>query len=110
MFVREIAVFLGGRRVVLGLVVLAARVVMFGLMMMVCGCVVMTSRGMMMLARRMFCHFSVLQLHRLGSDDDSVLRQSGTSGDWRLRFAHFALPGNPALNACPRPQRGKHRP
>ena len=50
--------FLSGRRMVLGLIVLAALV-------MVRGCMVMTGRGVMMLARRMFCHFSVLQLHRL---------------------------------------------
>ena len=66
--VREFAMFLSGRRMVLGLLVLAALVMVLGLMMMVRGCMVMTSRGVMMLARRMFCHFSVLQLHRFGSE------------------------------------------
>jgi hypothetical protein len=94
MFVREFAMFLSGRRMVLGLIVLAARVMVLGLMMMVRGCMVMTSRSVMMLARGMFCHFSVLQLLRFGLDDDAILRHSTNPEEWRLRFAHFALLGN----------------
>jgi hypothetical protein len=73
MFVRELAMLLGCRRVVLGLFVFAARVVMLGLMMVVRGCVVMTGGRMMMLARRMFRHLSA-PLLRPGSDRRSIVR------------------------------------
>ena len=62
MFLREFAVLLSGRRMMLGLFVFAARVVMFSLMVVMRGSVVVARRGLMMLARRMFRHFSVLPL------------------------------------------------
>jgi hypothetical protein len=91
--VREFAMFLSGRRMVLGLLVLAALVMVLGLMM-VMGCsVVVASRGVVMLTRRMFCHFSVLQLHRFGSDGDAILRYSRSWGT-ALKIAHLAYLGN----------------
>ena len=62
MFVREFAMFLSGRRMMLGLCVLAACVVVLSLMMVMSCSVVVARRGLMMLARRMFRHFSVLPL------------------------------------------------
>ena len=53
--------FFGGRGMVLGLIVLAARVVVLCLMMVMRGRMVVAGRGVMMLLRRMFCHFSVLR-------------------------------------------------
>jgi hypothetical protein len=60
--VREFAMFLSGRRVMLGLFVFAARVVMIGLMVVMRGGVVVTGRSVVMFGRRMFCHLSVLPL------------------------------------------------
>ena len=61
MFLRKLAMFFGGRGMVLGLIVLTARVVVLGLMMVMRGCMVVAGRSVMMLLRRMFCHFSVLR-------------------------------------------------
>jgi hypothetical protein len=66
MFVREFAVFFSGRRMVLGLCVLAARVVVLSLMVMMRCSVVVASRSVMMLARRMLRHFAVLPRRDLG--------------------------------------------
>jgi hypothetical protein len=66
MFVRELAMFPCGRRVVLGLFVLATRVVMLCLMMVMRRSVVVASRTVMMLAGRMLCHFAVLPRIGLG--------------------------------------------
>jgi hypothetical protein len=62
MFLREFAMFLSGRRMMLGLFVFAARVMMLSLMVVMRGSVVVARRGLMMLARRMFRHFSLLPL------------------------------------------------
>jgi hypothetical protein len=62
MFLREFAMFLSGRRMMLGFFVFAARMMMLGLMVVMRGGVVVARRGLMMLARRMFRHFSVLPL------------------------------------------------
>jgi hypothetical protein len=69
MFLREFAMFLSGRRMMLGSFVFAARVMMLSLMVVMRGSVVVmrgsvvvARRGLMMLARRMFRHFSVLPL------------------------------------------------
>jgi uncharacterized membrane protein YedE/YeeE len=51
--VGEIAMFLGGRGVLLRLVMVAVLVMMRGLMVMVRGSVVVRGGGMVMLARRM---------------------------------------------------------
>jgi hypothetical protein len=59
MFVREFAMFLSGRRMMLGLCVLAA------CMVMSCS-VVVAGRSVVMLARRVFCHFAVLPRSDLG--------------------------------------------
>ena len=56
--VRQLAMVLGGRGVVLGLIVLAARVVMLSLMVMMRGRMVVAGCGVMMLLRRVFCHLS----------------------------------------------------
>ena len=55
--VREFAMFLSGRSMVLGLFVLAALVVVLRLVVVMGRSVVVASGGMVMLARRMFCHF-----------------------------------------------------
>jgi len=60
MLLREVAMLCGGRGMVLRLTVLAARVTVPGLTMVVRGRVVVAGRGVMMLLRRMFCHFSAL--------------------------------------------------
>jgi hypothetical protein len=78
--VGEFAMFLSSHSMVLGLFVLAACMVMFSLMVVMGRGVVVASGGVMMLARRMFCHFSVLQLHRFGSDGDAIFRYSRS---WR---------------------------
>jgi hypothetical protein len=57
--------FFGGRGMVLGLIVLAARVVVLSLMMVMRGRMVVAGCGVMMLLRRMFCHFSVLHRNDL---------------------------------------------
>jgi hypothetical protein len=62
MLVRKLAMFLGGLGVVLRLFVLAHCVMMLSLMMVMRGGVVMASRGVMMLGRRMFRHLNVLPL------------------------------------------------
>jgi hypothetical protein len=62
MLVRELAMVLGGLRVVLCLLVFAHRVVMIGLVVMMRSGVVVTSRGVVMLGRRMFGHLNVLPL------------------------------------------------
>jgi hypothetical protein len=62
---------------VLGLFVLAALVVVLGLMVVMGRSMVVASGGVVMRARRMFCHFSVLQLHRFGSDGEAILRIPG---------------------------------
>jgi hypothetical protein len=62
MFLREFAMFLSGRRMMLGLFVFSARVMMLSLMVVMRGRVVVARRGLMMPARRMFRHFSVLPL------------------------------------------------
>ena len=59
--VREFAMLLSGHSMVLGLFVLAALVVVLGLMVVMGRSMVVASGGVVMLARRMFCHFSVLQ-------------------------------------------------
>ena len=66
MFVREFAMFLSGRRMMLGLCVLAACVVVLSLMMVMSCSVVVARRSVVMLARRMFCHFAVLPRSDLG--------------------------------------------
>lgn len=65
MLLREFAVLLGGLGVLLRLFVLADRVVVFSLKVMMRGRLVMTSRGQMMLGRRMFRHGSVLPCFEL---------------------------------------------
>ena len=65
-FLRKLAMFFGGRGMVLRLIVLTARVVVLGLMMVMRGCMVVAGRSVMMLLRRMFCHFSVLRRTDLG--------------------------------------------
>jgi hypothetical protein len=65
-FVREFAMFLSGRRMMLGLCVLAACVVLLSLMMVMSGGVVVAGRSVVMLARRVFCHFAVLPRSDLG--------------------------------------------
>jgi hypothetical protein len=65
--VRELAVFLSGLGVLLRLLVFTHRVVMLGLKMVMCGRVVMTSRVLMVLRRRMFRHLST-PLLRIASD------------------------------------------
>ena len=69
MFVRGLAMLAGGGGVVLRLFVLAARVMMLSLMVVMRCSVVVTSSGVMMIARRMFCHFSVLPCSDLGRSD-----------------------------------------
>jgi hypothetical protein len=59
MFLRKLAMFFGGRGMVLGLIVLATCVVMLGLMMVMRSCMMVAGCGLMMLLRRMFCHFNV---------------------------------------------------
>ena len=56
--VRELAMFLGGLGVLLRLFVFAHRVVVLGLEVVMRRRVVMTSRGLMVLRRRMFRHLS----------------------------------------------------
>ena len=58
MLMRELAMFLGGSRVLLRLFVFAHRVVVLGLEVVMRGRLVMTSRGLMVLRRRMFRHLS----------------------------------------------------
>ena len=53
MFLRKLAMFFGGRGMVLRLIVLTARVVVLGLMVVMGGCMVVAGRGVMMLLRRM---------------------------------------------------------
>ena len=62
MLVRELAMFLGGRCMMLRLLVLAAHVVMIGLMVVMRSGVMVTGRSVVMLGRRMFCHLSMLPL------------------------------------------------
>ena len=64
MLVRELAMFFGGRCMVLGLIVLAARVVMLGLMVVMRRRMVVAGGGVMMLLRRVFCHLSLFPLLR----------------------------------------------
>jgi hypothetical protein len=100
MFVRGLAMLAGGRCVVLRLFVLAARVMMLSLMVVMRCSVVVTSGGVMMLARRMFCHFSVLPCSDLGRSDipssDIPRTNRGIAGQvcaiqaswqWERRFA-----------------------
>jgi hypothetical protein len=75
MFVRGLAMLAGGRGVVLRLIVLAARMMMLSLMVVMRCSVVVTSGGVMMLGRRMFCHFSVLPCSDLGRTI-SIVRHS----------------------------------
>lgn len=56
--VRELAMFLGGSRMLLRLFVFAHRVVVLGLKVVMRRRVVMTSRSLMVLRRRMFRHLS----------------------------------------------------
>ena len=90
MLVRELAMFFGGRCMVLGLIVLAARVVMLGLMVVMRRRMVVAGCGVMMLLRRVFCHLSVLPLLRIGLDRWSIGRQlpltgtSTASRNWRF--------------------------
>jgi hypothetical protein len=65
--VRELAMFLSGLGVLLRLFVLAHRVVVLGLKVVMRRRVVMTSRGLMVLRRRMFRHLSA-PLLRIASD------------------------------------------
>lgn len=66
MLVRELAMFLGGRCMMLRLLVFAAHVVMVGLVVVMRSGVMVTGRGVVMLGRRMLCHLSVLPLVELG--------------------------------------------
>jgi hypothetical protein len=96
MFVRELAMFLSGRGMMLGLFVFAARVVMLGLMMVVRCSVVVTSRRVMMLARRMFSHFSSLRWRdssRADVQSSDIPEVRGVTS----KFAQFAHLGNGAL-------------
>jgi hypothetical protein len=85
MFVRELAMFFSGCGMVLGLIVLTARVVVLGLMMVMRGRMVVAGRGVMMLLRRMFCHFSVLRRSDLGRPM-STARHSHLKTRNALRF------------------------
>ena len=87
MFLRKLAMFFGGRGMVLGLIVLTARVVVLGLMMVMRGCMVVAGRSVMMLLRRMFCHFSVLR--RSDRLADVIARHSPKRSRNTLRFARF---------------------
>jgi len=86
MFVREFAMLLSGRRMVLGLIVLAARVVMLGLMVVMRRRMVVAGCGVMMLLRRVFCHLSVLPLLRIGSNRIDR-RTTPTYREWRQHRA-----------------------
>ena len=88
MFLRKLAMFFGGRGMVLGLIVLTARVVVLGLMMVMRGCMVVAGRSVMMLLRRMFCHFSVLRRSDLGLAD-VIARHSPKRSRNTLRFVRF---------------------
>jgi hypothetical protein len=57
MLVRKLAMFLGGRCMMLCLFVFAALVVMVGLVVVMRSGVMVTGRTVVMLGRRMFCHF-----------------------------------------------------
>jgi hypothetical protein len=76
MLVREFAMFLGGRCMMLRLLVLAAHVVMIRLVVVMRSGVMVTGRGVVMLRRRMFCHLSVLPLVRIGTDLSSTVQHS----------------------------------
>ena len=97
MLVRKLAMFFGGRCMVLGLIVLAARVVMLGLMVVMRRRMVVAGCGVMMLLSRVFCHLSVLPLLRIGLDRWSIGQQlpltgtSKASRNWRFltMFADF---------------------
>ena len=67
MLLRELAMFLSGPGVMLRLIVFAERVVVLSLMVVMRGRVVMTSRGLMVLGRRMFRHLSA-PLFRIAPD------------------------------------------
>ena len=93
MLVRELAMFFGGRCMVLGLIVLAARVVMLSLMVVMRRRMVVAGCGVMMLLRRVFCHLSALPLLRIGSDRKSIGRQLPLIAN-EASIAQFALFGN----------------
>ena len=69
MLVRKLAMFFGGRCMVLGLIVLAARVVMLGLMVVMRRRMVVAGCSVMMLLRRVFCHLSCSPCFELGWTD-----------------------------------------
>jgi hypothetical protein len=73
MLVRELAMLFGGLGVLLRLFVLAHSVVVLGLKVVMRGRGVMTSRGLMVLRRRMFRHLSA-PLLRVASDRKSIAR------------------------------------
>jgi hypothetical protein len=72
MLLRELAVVLSGLGVLLRLFVFAHRVVVLGLKVVMRGRVVVTSRGLMVLGRRMFRHLSA-PLFRIASDPKVTL-------------------------------------
>jgi hypothetical protein len=94
MFVRGLAMLAGGRCVVLRLFVLAARVMMLSLMVVMRCSVVVTSGGVMMLARRMFCHFSVLPCSDLGRTMFNRPTFPERTEELPVRFAQFNHLGN----------------
>ena len=102
MLVCELAMFLGRRCMVLGLVVLAARVVMLGLMVVMRRRMVVARCGVMMLLRRVFCHLSLFPLLRnwVGPRVDRPTTPADRDLD---SIAQLALLGN--VRGIPRPRR-----
>jgi hypothetical protein len=102
MFVRGLAVLAGRRCVVLRFFVLAARVMMLSLMVVMRCSVVVTSGGVMMLARRMFCHFSVLPCSDLGRTIVNRPTFLERTEELALRLAQFSRLGNGSGTAAER--------
>jgi hypothetical protein len=91
--------FLGRRCMVLGLVVLAARVVMLGLMVVMRRRMVVARCGVMMLLRRVFCHLSLLPLLR--NWVGPMVARPTTPADREVdSIARLALFGNGSRNCA----------